>query len=123
MFLCNHNSCRSQIADALLRLERNAVSIGVASAGIKGGTSVKPGAASVMVELGVPNLSEYSSNGIDEFKPEDFDVVISCCGCGSKLTNEYANWRKQTMFEDWNLDDPPKTDPGDLSEYKRVRDQ
>ena len=25
--------------------------------------------------------------------------------------------------QDWNLDDPPKTDPGDLSEYRRVRDE
>ena len=46
------------MADAFLRLERNEVSIGVASAGIEGGTSVKPGAATVMIESGVPNLHE-----------------------------------------------------------------
>lgn len=27
------------------------------------------------------------------------------------------------MFADWNLDDPPAIDPGDLSAYRRVRDE
>ena len=27
------------------------------------------------------------------------------------------------VFEDWNLDDPPAIDPGDLSAYRRVRDE
>ena len=27
------------------------------------------------------------------------------------------------FLKDWNLDDPPATDPGDLSEYRRVRDE
>jgi hypothetical protein len=26
-------------------------------------------------------------------------------------------------MQDWNLDDPPATDPGDYSEYRRVRDE
>ena len=76
-----------------------------------------------MAEDGVDNLLEYSSNGIKEFAASDFDVVISCCGCSDKLNNEYASWRQQAVFQDWNLDDPPQTDPGDLSEYRRVRDQ
>ncbi len=53
-----------------------------------------------------------------------FDVVISCCGCGDKLTGDgKGSWKKRAVFEDWNLDDPPTTDPGDLSEYRRVRDE
>eukprot|EP00801_Mesodinium_rubrum_P008006 Mrub_08019.p1 GENE.Mrub_08019~~Mrub_08019.p1 ORF type:complete len:121 (-),score=6.16 Mrub_08019:58-420(-) len=84
-------------------------------------TSVKPGATTVMVEFGVTNFHEFSSNSIDEFKPEDFDVIISCCSCRSKLTSKYANWRKYAVSVNWNLDYPPNTDPGNLSEYKRVR--
>ena len=97
--------------------------IGVASAGIECGTSVRPGAAIVMSEVGVLNLSDYTSNGISEFDPGDFDVVISCCGCGNKLDGEKAVWKKRSLFEDWALDDPPKIDRGDLSEYRRVRDE
>jgi len=126
MFLCTHNSCRSQMADAFLRQFRQDnpdASIGVASAGIEGGTNVRPGAATVMSEVGVHNLLEYTSNGMSEFNAKDFDIVISCCGCGSKLDGDKEVWKKRPMFEDWALDDPPKIDPGDLSEYRRVRDE
>jgi len=60
MLLCSHNSCRSQIADAFLRKESksNSMSIGVASAGIEGGTYVKKAAAMVMNEVGITNLED-----------------------------------------------------------------
>eukprot|EP00933_Yihiella_yeosuensis_P060670 TRINITY_DN63410_c0_g1_i1.p1 TRINITY_DN63410_c0_g1~~TRINITY_DN63410_c0_g1_i1.p1 ORF type:complete len:169 (-),score=38.65 TRINITY_DN63410_c0_g1_i1:148-654(-) len=121
MFLCNHNSCRSQMADGWLRTLRDS-SIGVASAGIVGGTAVKEGAITVMKEEGV-DISQYSSDAMADFNPADFDVVISCCGCGSKLDGDKSAWKERTIFEDWNLDDPPAIDPGDLSAYRRVRDE
>eukprot|EP00928_Gymnodinium_smaydae_P006984 TRINITY_DN1249_c0_g1_i1.p1 TRINITY_DN1249_c0_g1~~TRINITY_DN1249_c0_g1_i1.p1 ORF type:complete len:469 (+),score=79.85 TRINITY_DN1249_c0_g1_i1:123-1409(+) len=122
MFLCNHNSCRSQMADGWLRTLRSK-GVGVASAGIVGGTAVKEGAITVMGEVGI-DISKYSSDAVADFKPEDFDVVISCCGCGSKLDSEdKIAWKKRPRFEDWNLDDPPAIDPGDLSAYRRVRDE
>lgn len=97
--------------------------IGVASAGIVGGTAVKPGAITVMGEKGV-DISSFTSDAMASYKPDDFDVVISCCGCGSKLDGaDKIAWKKRTVFEDWNLDDPPAIDPGDLSEYRRVRDE
>eukprot|EP00931_Biecheleriopsis_adriatica_P071087 TRINITY_DN4493_c0_g1_i4.p2 TRINITY_DN4493_c0_g1~~TRINITY_DN4493_c0_g1_i4.p2 ORF type:complete len:137 (+),score=34.20 TRINITY_DN4493_c0_g1_i4:606-1016(+) len=121
MFLCNHNSCRSQMADGWLRTLRGA-SVGVASAGIVGGTAVKEGAITVMKEAGV-DISGFTSDAMADFKPEDFDVVISCCGCGSKLDGDKSAWKKRSVFADWNLDDPPAIDPGDLSSYRRVRDE
>jgi len=122
MFLCNHNSCRSQMADGWLRHLRGQFPVGVASAGIVGGTSVKPGAITVMKEAGV-DISSFTSDAMADFKPEDFDVVISCCGCGSKLDGDKEAWKKRPVFQDWNLDDPPAIDPGDLSAYRRVRDE
>jgi len=123
MFLCNHNSCRSQMADGLLRSLRGSKSVGVASAGIVGGTKVKEGAVTVMKEADI-DISDFSSDAVADFSPEDFDVVISCCGCGSKLdTEDKVAWKQRARFEDWNLDDPPAIDPGDLSEYRRVRDE
>merc|ERR1719414_1761833 len=123
MFLCNHNSCRSQMADGWLRNLRGEAKIGVASAGIQGGSGVKPGAAKVMAEAGVPEVANYTSDAMADFKPEDFDVVISCCGCGTKLDGDKEAWKKRPVFMDWNLDDPPAIDPGDLSAYRRVRDE
>merc|ERR1712217_915932 len=122
MFLCNHNSCRSQMADGWLRSLRGDVSVGVASAGIVGGTEVKEGAITVMREAGV-DIAGFASDAMADFKPEDFDVVISCCGCGSKLDGDKAAWKQRPVFLDWNLDDPPAIDPGDLSAYRRVRDE
>eukprot|EP00440_Ansanella_granifera_P072291 gb/GFBE01078452.1/.p1 GENE.gb/GFBE01078452.1/~~gb/GFBE01078452.1/.p1 ORF type:complete len:175 (+),score=43.07 gb/GFBE01078452.1/:1-525(+) len=122
MFLCNHNSCRSQMADGWLRTLRGSASVGVASAGIVGGTAVKEGAITVMKEAGV-DIASYTSDAMADFKPESFDVVISCCGCGNKLDGDKEAWKKRTVFMDWNLDDPPAIDPGDLSAYKRVRDE
>lgn len=122
MFLCNHNSCRSQMADGWLQLLRGDRSIGVASAGIVGGTAVKPGAITVMKEVGI-DISDFTSDAMADFHPADFDIVISCCGCGSKLGGENEAWKKRAKFADWNLDDPPAIDPGDLSAYRRVRDQ
>merc|ERR1740130_2204762 len=74
-----------------------------------------------MNEAGV-DISLFSSGAIASFKPEDFQVVISCCGCGSKLDGELEAWKNQKQFEDWNLPDPPAIDPGDLSKYREVRD-
>lgn len=122
MFLCNHNSCRSQMADGWLRELRGAAPVGVASAGIVGGTAVKEGAIKVMGEAGV-DISKFTSDAMADFSPDDFDIVISCCGCGEKLNGEKAVWKKRSVFEDWNLDDPPAIDPGDLSAYRRVRDE
>jgi len=111
------------MAEGWVRSLRSGQSVGVASAGIVAGTAIKPGASTVMAEAGVdigPGGFNQTSDSVADFSPGDFDVVVSCCGCGDKLT---APWRDHPGFEDWNLDDPPATDPGDLSEYRRVRDE
>ena len=83
---------------------------------------MKPGAIEVMSKSGV-DISAQTSDAISDFKASDFDAVVTCCGCGDKLNGELAPWKNATLFEDWNLDDPPAIDPGDLSAYERVRDE
>merc|ERR1719357_1394795 len=63
LFLCNHNSCRSQMADGWFRELRTASgkSIGVASAGIAGRTAVKEGAIIVMKEVNI-DISNFTSD-------------------------------------------------------------
>jgi glutathione/glutaredoxin type arsenate reductase len=121
MFLCNHNSCRSQMAHGWLKT-LGAGRVGIASAGIVGGTAVKPGAITVMGEAGV-DIAAFSSDAMADFSAAAFDVVVSCCGCGDKLNGAGdIAWKQRPVFQDWNLPDPPAIDPGDLSEYRRVRD-
>lgn len=43
--------------------------------------------------------------------------------CGSKLDTHLIAWKQRAIFLDWHLDDPPAIDPGDLSAYRRVRDE
>lgn len=111
------------MADGWLRALRGSASVGVASSGIVGGTAVKEGAIKVMDEAGV-DISAFTSDALADFSPTDFDIVISCCGCGSKLDGpDRIAWKQRAVFQDWNLDDPPAIDPGDFSEYRRVRDE
>ena len=43
---------------------------------------------------------------------------------GTKLDSpDKAPWLLRDIFEDWNLDDPPAIDTGDLSAFRRVRDE
>ncbi len=46
----------------------------------------------MMCEAGV-DISEQTSDAMSDFVPTEFDVVISCCGCGSKLDGENAAWK------------------------------
>ena len=70
------------------------------------------------------DLSDHKSKSMKDFDPNDFDIVISMCGCGVKLDGDDVKaWKQQDIFEDWNLDDPPKLDTGDLTVYRRVRDE
>ena len=48
-----------------------------------------------LAQVGV-DISTYASNALSEFRASDFDVVISCCGCGAKLdTDDKEAWKEQ----------------------------
>ncbi len=76
LFLCTHNSCRSQIAEGLLNTlfpdKYQAFSAGIEK------TSVNPYAVEVMKELGI-DLSKHYSKNIDDFKDEKYDFVVTVC--------------------------------------------
>jgi len=62
------------------------------------------------------DISDQTSKALSEFNPEDFDVVISLCGCGVNLPPE---WVTREEFEDWQLDDPAEQP----EIFPRVRDE
>ena len=82
LFLCTHNSARSQIAEGLLR-HLYSDKYEVFSAGTNP-TQVNPLATKVMAEIGVDISGQYSKN-LDVFKDIDIDLVVSVCRSGSKL--------------------------------------
>ena len=114
MFVCRRNSCRSQMAEGFARILGEG-KIEVTSSGLEA-SRVHPQAIAVMSEIGI-DISNQTSDALSDFKAEDYDAVISMCGCGTGLP---AQWVTQEVFEDWELDDP---DGQPIETFHRVRDE
>ncbi|MDJ0713557.1 MAG: arsenate reductase, glutathione/glutaredoxin type [Prochloraceae cyanobacterium] len=114
MFVCKKNSCRSQMAEGFAR-KLGEGKINVTSSGLEA-SQVNPTAIEVMSELNI-DISQQTSDPLSNFKAEDYDVVISLCGCGVNLPEE---WVVREVFQDWQLDDP---DGQPIETFHRVRDE
>ncbi|MGA7932862.1 MAG: arsenate reductase, glutathione/glutaredoxin type [Kovacikia sp.] len=113
MFVCKKNSARSQMAEGFAR-HLGTGTITVTSSGLEA-SQVRPEAITTMKDAGV-DISNQTSKPLSDFNPEDFDVVISLCGCGVNLPPE---WLTRDVFEDWQLDDPAEQP----EIFPRVRDE
>jgi arsenate reductase len=112
MFVCKRNSCRSQMAEGFAKTF-GAGKIEVTSSGLES-SRVHPTAIAVMKEIGI-DISDQTSDPLSDFNAEDYDAVISLCGCGVNLPTE---WVLRDVFEDWQLDDP---DGQPIETFHRVR--
>ena len=113
MFVCKKNSARSQMAEGFAKT-LGAEKIHVASSGLEA-SQVRPEAIATMKDVGI-DISDQRSKPLSDFNPEDYDVVISLCGCGVNLPPE---WLTRDVFEDWQLDDPAENP----EIFSRVRDE
>lgn len=113
MFVCKKNSSRSQMAEGFAKT-LGAGKIEVVSSGLEA-SSVRPEAIATMAEVGI-DIRQQTSNALAEFNPEDFDAVISLCGCGVNLP---PDWLMRDYFDDWQLDDPAEKP----EIFPRVRDE
>ena len=114
MFVCKRNSCRSQMAEGFAKTFGNG-KISVTSSGLEA-SRVHPTAVAVMSEIGI-DISNQTSDALSDFQPENYDAVISLCGCGVNLPEA---WILREVFEDWQLDDP---DGQPIETFHRVRDE
>jgi len=112
MFVCKKNSRRSQMAEAFARTLGTG-KIEVTSSGLEA-SQVDPTTVQVMSEVGI-DISDQTSKPLSDFNPEDYDAVISLCGCGVNLPQE---WVLREVFQDWQLEDP---EGQTLETYRRVR--
>ena len=113
MFVCKKNSARSQMAEGFAKA-LGAGKIEVTSSGLEA-SQVRPEAISAMQDIGI-DISDQTSKALSDFSPEDFDAVISLCGCGVNLPPE---WLTREYFADWQLDDPAEQP----EIFPRVRDE
>jgi arsenate reductase (thioredoxin) len=120
LVLCTGNSCRSQIAEGYLKHYAKGKAE-VYSAGIET-HGVNPGAIAVMKEDGI-DISNNTSNNIDEYRNIYFDYVITVCDNAKEQCPVFPSTAK--MFHQ-NFPDPAKaTGTADeiMQQFRNVRDE
>ncbi len=121
LIICTANSCRSQMATALLA--GKFPDWEVFSAGTYPARFVHPLAIEVMQEIGL-DISENVPQSIDKFLKEDFDYVLTVCGDAQDSCPEFFGNTKNKIHIGF---DDPASFIGDkaemLDEFRRVRDE
>ncbi len=114
LFLCSGNSCRSQMAEAIVNARLGDTWKGV-SAGEKPTGYVHPKAIAALSEIGIQHTGR--SKLVDEFRGVDFDLVVTLCDSAAE---ECPVWLGKGKRLHHNLPDPAKTD--DIIDFRKVRD-
>ena len=120
LFLCTHNSARSQMAEGFLR-SMAGDRFEVASAGTEV-TRVHPLAIRAMAEAGI-DLSGHASKIVDAFVKEPWNYVITVCDAANEACPVFP--RKSNRLH-WSFEDPSQATGSDdqrLAVFQRVRDQ
>ena len=119
LFLCTHNSARSQMAEALLRHLSDG-RIEAHSAGTEA-THVRPLAIRAMAELG-SDISHQRSKTLNRYLSEPFDAVITLCDDANEACPRFPGGKRRLH---WSFPDPSKatgTEAQRLAAYRTVRD-
>ena len=120
LFLCTHNSARSQMAEGLLR-SMAGDRFEAFSAGTKA-TRVRPEAISVMAEIGV-DISAQESETLDRYQGEALDLVVTVCDDANESCPVFSGAKERLH---WSFPDPSKAAGGReerLRAFRDVRDE
>jgi arsenate reductase len=121
LVLCTGNSCRSHLAEGILR-----AALGdryrVASAGSKPAGYVHPLAIRALAEIGL-DISAHHSKHLDEFLDQDVETVITVCGNSDQACPMFPGQMNRHHFP---FDDPAHaegTEEEQMAVFRRVRDE
>jgi arsenate reductase len=120
LFLCTHNSARSQMAEGLLR-HLAGDRFEVMSAGTEA-TSVRPEATRAMAELGV-DISGQSSKALERYLGETFDYVVTVCDDANETCPIFPGAKNRLH---WSFRDPSRAEGSEeerLGVFRTVRDE
>lgn len=120
LFLCTHNSARSQMAEGLLR-SMYGDKYEVFSAGTEV-TKVNPFVAKSMAQIGI-DLSSHRSKSIEEFKNQEIDTVVTVCDNAKEACPFFAG-AKEVIHQSFS--DPSQftgTETEILEQVAVVRDE
>ena len=121
LILCTGNSCRSHLAEGLLRAAAGDL-LEVASAGSKPAGYVHPLSVEVMQELGI-DISSHHNKHMDEFLSRTVETVITVCGNADQACPMFPG---QLNRHHWGFDDPAHATGSreeQLVVFRRVRDE
>jgi arsenate reductase len=113
LFVCTHNSARSQIAEALLSQNEAFEST---SAGTEA-THVNPYAIRALAEVGI-DWSAARSKPVTELLDQRFDYVITVCDHARETCPVFPG-AQQTLH--WSLDDPSEVEGDDATKLEAFR--
>lgn len=120
LFLCQHNSARSQMAEAILRAWGEG-HFDAHSAGMEA-TAVRPEAIAVMDELGI-DIRHQASKTVERYIGQSWEALIPVCEEACEACPWIPGARR---VERWMFDDPSAAS-GDqaarLAEFRRIRDE
>lgn len=121
LILCTGNSCRSHLAEGILRAAAGNL-FDVVSAGSKPAGYVHPLAIRAMAEIGI-DISGHRSKHMDEFLSEPIETVITVCGNADQACPMFPG---QVHRYHWGFDDPAHAEGSDEEKFvmfRRVRDE
>jgi len=121
LILCTGNSCRSQMAEGLLKSINPALT--VYSAGTNPAPQVHPKAVRVMAELGI-DISDHSPKSVDQFLDTDLDYLITVCDHARETCPVFIGNVKQRLH--FGFEDPVRsmgTEEEVLAVFRKVRDE
>ena len=121
LILCTGNSCRSHLAEGILRAAAGDM-INVASAGSKPAGYVHPLAIRAMHEIGL-DISQHHSKHMNDFLTRQVETVITVCGNADQACPMFPG---QVNRYHWGFDDPAHatgTEEEQLVVFRRVRDE
>jgi arsenate reductase len=101
LILCTGNSCRSHLAEGLLRHVAGDI-LEVASAGSKPAGYVHPLGIKAMAEIGI-DISTHTSKHMNDFLNRDVETVITVCGNADQACPMFPG---QLNRHHWPFDDP-----------------
>jgi arsenate reductase len=121
LILCTGNSCRSHLAEGILR-DALTDQYRIESAGSKPAGYVHPLAVKVMAEIGI-DISSHRSKHLDEFISDNVKTVITVCGNADQVCPIFPG---QLNRHHWGFDDPAHatgSEEEQLVLFRRVRDE
>ena len=121
LILCTGNSCRSHLAEGILRAAAGDI-LNVQSAGSKPAGYVHPLAIQVMQEIGL-DISSHHSKHMNDFLQQDVETVVTVCGNADQACPMFPG---QLNRHHWGFYDPAHatgTDGEKLTVFRRVRDE